>query len=180
MVAALAVLAPGCRQAEQGVGDVPRAAAPQGMNEVTKAPPQAGGMRLSFSGVGVPPRSGPVGGAAARLSGVLARLGDCLVVTAPNGSRVQPVFRAGKAVWDEAAGALIFAGKSYRLRLMPGKRAWKLRLAPKRICGRSTARSGAAGDRPGGGDDRQLPNRGVARRRYVRDIGARLGKGAFR
>jgi hypothetical protein len=84
------------------------------MNEVTKAAPQAGGMRLYFSGVGVPPRSGPVGGAAARLSGVLARLGDCLVVTAPNGSRVQPVSRAGKAFWDEAAGALIFAGRSYR------------------------------------------------------------------
>jgi hypothetical protein len=81
---------------------------------MTEAEQPASGIRLSFRGVGAPPPQGPVGGAAGRLGGVLSRLGDCLVVTAPNGIRVQPVFPAGKAVWDESAGALIFAGRTYR------------------------------------------------------------------
>ena len=80
--------------------------------------PPAGGTRLSYRAVGVAPRQGAAGGAAARLSGVLSRVDGCLVVTAPNGIRVQPVFPAGKAVWDEASGALIFQGKTYR----PGDR----------------------------------------------------------
>lgn len=75
---------------------------------------RTGGTRLSYWGVGVPPRQGPAGGAAGRLGGVLSRLGGCLIVTAPNGIQVQPVFPAGKAVWDEASGTLIFKGKSYR------------------------------------------------------------------
>lgn len=112
--AALAVLAQGCQQPEHGLGDFPQAAAPRGKEAMTQAEQPASGIRLSFSGVGEPPRPGPAGGAAGRLSGVLSRLGECLVVTAPNGLRVQPVFPAGKAVWDEAAGALIFAGRSYR------------------------------------------------------------------
>lgn len=80
--------------------------------------PPADGLRLSYWGVGAPPRRGAVGGAAARFSGVLSRLGGCLVVTAPNGIQVQPVFPAGKAAWDEASGTLNFEGKSYR----PGDR----------------------------------------------------------
>ena len=69
--------------------------------------------RLSFWGVGRP-QGGAVGGAAARLEGVLSRLEGCVVVTAPNGVRVQPVFPAGKARWDESAGALSFGGGQYR------------------------------------------------------------------
>lgn len=80
--------------------------------------PPASGTRLSYRGVGLPPSRGAVGGAAARFGGVLSRLDGCLVVTAPNGIRVQPVFPAGKAVWDEASGTLRFAGKTYR----PGDR----------------------------------------------------------
>lgn len=76
------------------------------------------GTRLSYWGVGAPPRQGTVGGAAARLEGVLSLLGSCLVVTAGNGRAVHPVFPAGKAAWDDASGTLRFAGKTYR----PGDR----------------------------------------------------------
>ncbi|HYW15567.1 MAG TPA: hypothetical protein VE891_05370 [Allosphingosinicella sp.] len=85
---------------------------------MSKPAPPATGIRLSYRGVGAPSRQGPVGGAAALFSGVLSRLGGCLVVTAPNGVRVQPVFPAGKAVWNESSGTLRFAGKTYR----PGDR----------------------------------------------------------
>ena len=71
--------------------------------------------RLSYWGVGIAREPGPVGGAAARFDGVLSRLGGCLIVTAPNGIRVQPVFPAGKARWDEAAGTLSYGGRQYRL-----------------------------------------------------------------
>ncbi len=77
-----------------------------------------GGMRLSFWGVGAPAADGPVGGAAARLEGVLSRLGGCLVVIPGNGVRIHPVFPAGKARWDEASETLSFAGRTYR----PGDR----------------------------------------------------------
>jgi hypothetical protein len=72
------------------------------------------GTRLSYWGVGALPRQGLAGGAAGRFGGLLSRLGGCLVVTAPNGIQVQPVFPAGKAVWDEASGTLSFQGRSYR------------------------------------------------------------------
>ncbi|HEX9948051.1 MAG TPA: hypothetical protein VGA98_10970 [Allosphingosinicella sp.] len=74
--------------------------------------------RLSYWGVGAPPRQGPLGGAAARLEGILSRLGGCLVVTLGNGRAVHPVFPSGKATWDEASGTLRFEGKIYR----PGDR----------------------------------------------------------
>ncbi len=118
IVAALAVLAQGCQQTEQGLGNVPQATASQGQLAMPNSVPPAIGTRLSYRRVGVPPRQGAAGGAAALFSGVLSRLGGCLVVTAPNGVRVQPVFPAGKAVWDQASGTLRFAGKTYR----PGDR----------------------------------------------------------
>lgn len=71
--------------------------------------------RLSLWGMGVPRQDGLVGGLAARLNGVLSQLGGCLVVTAGNGFRVQPVFPAGKAQWNQAAGTLTLSGKDYRL-----------------------------------------------------------------
>lgn len=114
LIAALVVLAQGCRPPEQGLGDSPQAAAPRGREAMPEPGQPASATRLSYRGIGVSPREGAAGGAAARLSGVLSRIDGCLVVTAPNGIRVQPVFPAGKAVWDDASGALIFEGKSYR------------------------------------------------------------------
>jgi hypothetical protein len=118
IVAALAVLAQGCQPQEQGLGNIPEATASQDQEAMPNPVPRASGTRLSYRGVGVAPRQGAAGGAAAVFHGLLSRLGGCLVVTAPNGTRVQPVFPAGKADWDEASGVLIFEGKSYR----PGDR----------------------------------------------------------
>ncbi len=75
-------------------------------------------IRLSHWGVGMPPSDGPVGGATARIDGVLSRVGGCLVVDSDGGVRVHPVFPAGKARWDPATGTLSFAGRAYR----PGDR----------------------------------------------------------
>ena len=115
---ALAALAQGCQQPEQELGGNPQAPVQQG-HQAMPEPEYAAeaATRLSFWGVGQP-GGGAVGGAAARLEGVLSRLGGCLVVTADNGSRVQPVFPAGKARWNEAARTLSFAGRDYR----PGDR----------------------------------------------------------
>lgn len=113
ILAAFAILAQGCQQPEQGLGNIPQASASQGQETMSEPVARTSGTSLSYWGVGIPPRQGPVGGAAGRFSGLLSRLGGCLVVTAPNGIRVQPVFPAGKAVWDEASGTLIFEGKSY-------------------------------------------------------------------
>ena len=113
-LAAFAILAQGCQQSEQGLGNIPQASASQGQDAMPEPVARTSGTRLSYWGVGVPPRPGPAGGAAGRLGGVLSRLGGCLVVTAPNGIQVQPVFPAGKAVWDEASGTLKFKGRSYR------------------------------------------------------------------
>jgi hypothetical protein len=113
-LAALAVLAQGCQQPEQGLGNLPQATAAQGEEAMPEPAPPASATRLSYWGVGAPAREGPVGGAAARLDGILSRLGGCLVVTPGNGRPVHPVFPAGKAVWDEASGTLRFAGRTYR------------------------------------------------------------------
>jgi hypothetical protein len=114
ILAALALLAQGCRPEVAGLPEpAQRSAAAAGAGSAA-----ATGTRLSFWGVGAPDRDGPAGGAAARLDGTLARLGGCLVVGTGSGVRVQPVFPAGKARWDEAAGTLIFAGRTYR----PGER----------------------------------------------------------
>ena len=117
-LAAFALVAQACQQQEQGLGNIPQASAAQGEDPMPEPAAPAGATRLSFRGVGEPPRQGAAGGAAARFSGILSRLDGCLVVTAPNGIRVQPVFPAGKAAWDEASGALTFAGGTYR----PGDR----------------------------------------------------------
>lgn len=117
LVAALAVLAQGCQEPEQGLGNIPQATAPQGQETMPEPGWPMSGTSLSFWGVGIP-SEGPVGGAAARLDGVLSSLGGCLIVTAPNGKRVQPVFPAGKASWDESAETLSFGGRTYR----PGDR----------------------------------------------------------
>jgi hypothetical protein len=113
ILAALALLAQGCQQPEQGLGNIPQATATESQDSMPEADSPTTGTRLSFWGVGLS-QDGPVGGAAARLEGVLSRLDGCLVVTASNGRRVQPVFPAGKARWDEAAGTLSFAGRLYR------------------------------------------------------------------
>lgn len=75
-------------------------------------------IRLSYWGVGMQPSDGPVGGAAARLDGILSPVGGCLVVESDGGLRVQPVFPADKAQWNPATGTLSFAGRLYR----PGDR----------------------------------------------------------
>jgi hypothetical protein len=115
ILAVLALFPQGCRQSGQEVGDIPQPARQSGPQAAGQS---AGGTRLSYWGVGAPARDGPTGGAAARLEGVLSRLGGCLVVIPGNGISVQPVFPAGKARWDEASQTLIFAGKAYR----PGDR----------------------------------------------------------
>lgn len=113
-LAAFAITAQGCQQSEQGLGNIPQASAAQGQQAMPNPVPPPDGIRLSYWGAGVPPRQGPTGGAAAVFRGVLSRAGGCLVVTAPNGIQVQPVFPAGKAIWDEAAHKLVFQGRSYR------------------------------------------------------------------
>jgi hypothetical protein len=75
-------------------------------------------IRLSYWGVGMAPPNGPVGGAAARIDGVLSRVRGCLVVESDGGGRLHPVFPAGKARWNAATGTLSFAGRLYR----PGDR----------------------------------------------------------
>jgi hypothetical protein len=112
-LAALAFLAQGCQQPEQGLGNIPQATATESQDAMPEAESPTTGTSLSFWGVGLP-QGGPVGGAAARLDGVLSRLGGCLVVTASNGKRVQPVFPAGKAHWDESTATLSFGGRKYR------------------------------------------------------------------
>jgi hypothetical protein len=110
-LAALALMAQGCQQPEQGLGNIPQATESQ--DAMAEAESPTTGTRLSFWGIGLS-QDGPVGGAAGRLEGVLSRVDNCLVVTASNGRRVQPVFPAGKARWDEAAGTLFFAGRQYK------------------------------------------------------------------
>jgi hypothetical protein len=72
-------------------------------------------VRLSYWGVGMVPPDGPVAGAAARIDGVLSRVGGCLVVAIDGGTRLHPVFPAAKAQWNSATGTLSLAGAQYRL-----------------------------------------------------------------
>jgi hypothetical protein len=72
-------------------------------------------IRLSFWGVGMAPTDGAVGGAAARIDGVLSRVRGCLAVDSNGGHQLHPVFPAGKAQWNPGTGTLSFAGKLYRL-----------------------------------------------------------------
>jgi hypothetical protein len=108
----------GCQQPEPEPRNSPnppleqeQATRPEGGQETTE-------VRLSYWGVGMPPPDGPVGGAAARIDGVLSRVGGCLVVESDSGVRVHPVFPAGKAQWNPATGTLTFADRAYR----PGDR----------------------------------------------------------
>lgn len=114
-LAAFAVLAQGCQQPEQELENRPQAPLQQGQAAMPEPERATTEIRLSYWGVGMPP---PVGGAAARLEGTLSRLGGCLIVIPGNGMRIQPVFPAGKARWNAAAGTLSFAGREYR----PGDR----------------------------------------------------------
>lgn len=102
---ALAALTQGCQQPEPD----PR---------TSPGPPleqeRAAEIRLSHWGVGTPLSDGPVGGATARIDGVLSRVGGCLVVDSDGGVRTHPVFPAGKAQWNPATGTLSFAGRLYR------------------------------------------------------------------
>lgn len=113
MMAALAALTQGCQQPAQDLGNKPQASREPGYGTVENRTME---IRLSYRGIGVD-RSGrrTVGGATAILDGVLSRVGNCLIVTAPNGIRVQPVFLAGTATWDAEAETLVFRGKNYRL-----------------------------------------------------------------
>jgi hypothetical protein len=117
-LAAFALLAHGCQQPGQELGNRPQAPLQQEQAAMPEPEQATTGMRLSYWGVGMPPPVGPVGGAAARLDGTLSRLGDCLIVIPGNGMRIQPVFPTGKARWNAAAGTLSFAGREYR----PGDR----------------------------------------------------------
>jgi hypothetical protein len=113
MMAAIAALAPGCQQPAQDLRNKHQASREPGYGTVENRTMET---RLSFRGIGVD-RSGrrTVGGATAILDGVLSRVGNCLIVTAPNGTRVQPVFLAGTATWDAEAETLVYRGKNYRL-----------------------------------------------------------------
>jgi hypothetical protein len=118
MMAALAALTQGCQQPAQDLGNKPQASREpdHGTVENRTVENRTMDIRLSYHGIGVD-RSGrrAVGGATAILNGVLSRVGNCLVVTAPNGIRVQPLFLAGTAKWDTASETLVYRGKNYRL-----------------------------------------------------------------
>lgn len=77
---------------------------------------------LSFWGVGVTRERGVVGGAASAFYGTLSQSGGCLIVTSGDGTKVQPVFPAGKAAWDATAQILTVGQKRYSLgeRIMLG------------------------------------------------------------
>jgi hypothetical protein len=113
MMAAVAALTQGCQQPAQDLGNKPQASREPAYGTVENRTVET---RLSFRGIGVD-RSGrrTVGGATAILDGVLSRVGNCLIVTAPNGIRVQPVFLAGTATWNAEAETLVLRGKNYRL-----------------------------------------------------------------
>jgi hypothetical protein len=118
MMAAVTALTQGCQQPAQDLGNKPQASREPGDGTVENRTVENRTMeiRLSYHGIGVD-RSGrrAVGGATAILNGVLSRVGNCLVVTAPNGIRVQPFFLAGTERWDAASETLVMRGKNYRL-----------------------------------------------------------------
>jgi hypothetical protein len=112
---ALATLMQGCQQIEPE----PRSSRSPPLERGQAATPERGPdtteIRLSFWGVGVAPSDGPVGGATARMDGVLSRVRGCLVVDSGGGVRLHPVFPAGAAQWNPSTGTLSFAGRLYRL-----------------------------------------------------------------
>lgn len=111
---ALAALTQGCQRPEPESRGAPNP--PRGNQE--GAGPlhrETGEIRLSRWGVGVPRPDGPVGGAAARIDGVLSRVGACLIVESEGGAKVHPVFPSDQVRWDATSGTLRFAGSTYRL-----------------------------------------------------------------
>jgi len=112
---ALAALVQGCQRPEPEPRNSPGPPLEQGQAATPEQDRETTEVRLSYWGVGMAPPDGPVGGAAARIDGVLARVRGCLVVDPDGGARLHPVFPAGKARWDPATGALSFAGRLYRL-----------------------------------------------------------------
>ena len=118
MMAAVAALTQGCQQPARDLGNQPQASREPvyGTVENRTVQDRSEETRLSYQGIWVD-RSGrrTVGGATAILDGVLSRVGNCLIVTAPNGIRVQPLFLAGTARWDAEAETLVYRGKNYRL-----------------------------------------------------------------
>lgn len=108
----------GCQQPEPEPRNSPNPPLEQGQAATPEREGETSEVRLSYRGVGMAPPDGPVGGAAARIDGVLLRVRGCLVVATDSGVRVQPVFPAGKAHWNAATGTLSFEGRQYR----PGDR----------------------------------------------------------
>jgi len=115
---ALATLMQGCQQPEPEPRNSPSPPLEQGQAATPEREGETSEVRLSYWGVGMAPPDGPVGGAAARMDGVLSRVRGCLVVATDGGVRLQPVFPAGKAQWNAATGTLSFGGRQYR----PGDR----------------------------------------------------------
>lgn len=118
VVIALAALAQGCQQPESEPRDRSSPPLEQGPAATPERDRDTTELRLSYWNVGMPQSDRPVGGPVARIDGVLSRVGGCLVVDSDGGARLQPVFPAGKAQWDSAAGTLSFGGRIYR----PGDR----------------------------------------------------------
>lgn len=115
---ALATLMQGCQKPEPEPRNGPSPPLEQGQTATPEREGETSEVRLSYWGVGMAPPDGPVGGAAARIDGVLSQLRGCLVVESDGGVRLHPVFPAGKAQWNPATGTLSFGGRLYR----PGDR----------------------------------------------------------
>jgi hypothetical protein len=112
---ALATLMQGCQQTEPEPRNSPSPPLEQGQAATPEQDRETTEIRLSYWGVGMAPLDGPVGGAMARIDGVLSRVRGCLVVDYDGGVRLHPVFPADKAQWNPATGTLSFAGRLYRL-----------------------------------------------------------------
>jgi hypothetical protein len=112
---ALATLMQGCQQPEAEPRNSSSPPLEQGQAATPERDRETTEIRLSYWGVGMAPSDGPVGGAAARVDGVLSRVRGCLVIDVDGGLRLHPVFPAGKARWNPATGTLSFAGRLYRL-----------------------------------------------------------------
>jgi hypothetical protein len=112
---ALATLLQGCQQPEPEQRNSPGPPLEQGQAATPERDRETTEIRLSYWGIAMALSDGPVGGATARIDGILSRVRGCLVVDSDGGVRLHPVFPAGKARWNPATGTLSFAGKLYRL-----------------------------------------------------------------
>lgn len=107
-------LALGCQASGKNLRPASPSALEQRQVVMSEAVQPATRMRLSYWGIGVSRPAGAIGGAAARIDGVLSRLGSCLIVAAGE-TRVHAVFPMTKARWDEGTGTLSFGGRNYRV-----------------------------------------------------------------